>query len=413
MRDRRRDVPRKAASALFFRLLAPRLVFATCLGAALLSSTTHARAEEPVLQTEQSDIAKLPPAGPHRILVMDADYPHAKDGRVYVVDADAGKLLGMVQAAYNGNMVQAPDGRFFSVAETVWSRGNRGDRADLLATYDPSTLTISNDEVLPGRALVTPKANDLAISADGGRIYVYDMIPSNAVHVVSTATHMVETNVDIPGCALIYPWGPAGFSSLCADGGLSNVSLSAGGAPKVTHTPSFFAPDRDPVFENSPSVATDGSALFIAYSGLVYPAKLGANSTIGTPFSIQEAAGMKRASDASAPFETTWRPGGWQLAAYHKATGHLYVLMHKGTFWTHKEPGTEVWEIDVAARKLVRRISLPAPSAMIGVTQDASPLLFTTNDTGDFFILDAATGKLRRKMDRLGTSLVFTLAPGQ
>jgi methylamine dehydrogenase heavy chain len=56
---------------------------------------------------------------------------------------------------------------------------------------------------------------------------------------------------------------------------------------------------------------------------------------------------------------------------------------------------------------------LKVASTMVGVTQDASPLMFTTDDNGDFFISDARTGKLLRTMKGLGTSLIFTVAPGE
>lgn len=382
-------------------------ILAACLSVPL----AHA-ADEPVLETEESDILRLAPPGPHRILVEDAAGHHAKDGRVYVIDADAGKLLGMVQAAYNANVVEDPRSGAFYVGETVWSRGNRGDRADLLASYDPQTLEIADDLLLPGRALVTPKKNDLALSADGGKVYVFDMVPTNAVHVVDTATHKVARTVDIPGCALVYPWGDAGFSSICGDGSLVNVSLGAAG-PALTHAKPFFDPARDPVFEHSPERSRDGKAWFISYTGLVYPATLSAAPVIENPWSIQEAAGMSRAPGAQSPFAVAWRPGGWQLAAMHNASNRLFVLMHKGTFWTHKAAGTEVWEIDAGTRKLIRRIPLPRPSTLVGVTQDAHPLMFTIDEGGDLFIWDAATARPLREMKGLGSDLFFTVALGE
>lgn len=381
------------------------------LGASSVASL-KAWADEPVVQEEESDIIKLSPVTPHRILVQDTAGTHAKDGRIYVVDADKGKLLGMVQAAYNGNVVQDPKGRAFYVAETVWSRGNRGDRLDLLPAYDPQTLTITNDEVLPGRALVTPKKNDLAISQDGGRVYVFSMVPTNAVHVVDTATHKVSQTVDLPGCALAYPWGNNGFTSICADGGLANVSLKDGKAD-VAHTKPFFDPEKDAVFEHSPTRRSDGKTWFISYSGLVYPTALSADSKVEAPWSIQEAAGMKKAPAAEAPFAKTWRPGGWQLSALHYASGHLFVLMHEGTFWTHKKAGTEIWELDTATHKLVRRIPLPVPATMVGVTQDDKPLLFTNDNEGDLFIWDMKSGKQMHKMPHLGDDLYFTVALGE
>jgi len=132
---------------------------------------------------------------------------------------------------------------------------------------------------------------------------------------------------------------------------------------------------------------------------------------VDAPWSIQEAAGMKRAP-AAAPFAIAWRPGGWQLAALYHATGYLFVLMHQDTFWTHKQPGTEIREIDIASHKLIRRTKLAKPSGMVGVTQDADPLLFTNGPRDDFFIWNATTGKLLHTMPYLGDDLYFTVAAG-
>lgn len=383
-------------------------------GVALLAATATARADEPILQTEQSDVTTLAPWSPHTILVVDAVYQHNKDGRAYVIDADKGRLMGMVQAAYNANVTLTPDASHFYVGETTWERGNRGERNDLLAEYDARTLKITADEKLPSRALVTPKRNDLAISADASRVYVYQMSPGSGVEVVDTATHKVTQTVDVPGCALIYPWGNSGFSSLCADGTLANVSLGADGKPSMTHSAPFFEPDHDGIFEQSPSVTKDGKAWFISYTGKVYPTTLGVNATVEKPWSLQEGAGMKAAPDSAKPFEVTWRPGGWQMSALHKSRHELYVLMHKGTFWTHKDAGSEVWVYDTETHKRVRRMVLPVASPMVGVTQDDNPLMFATDEeTGDFFMLDAKSGKLLHKMKALGGALIFTVAPGE
>ncbi|MBB2202459.1 amine dehydrogenase large subunit [Gluconacetobacter tumulisoli] len=385
----------------------------TLLGALSVLASGPAQAADPILQTEESDILKLQPGGPHRILVEDGVYRHSKDGRVYVVDTDSGKLLGMVQAAYNANVAADPAGRTFYVAETTWERGNRGKRHDMLVAYDPLTLEPTMDIDLPSRALVTPKKADLGVSADGHYVYVYDTSPTNSVHVVDTAKKAVVQTVDVPGCALVYPWGPSGFSSICGDGSLANVSLDASGKPSVTHSAPFFVPDRDPVFEHSPKIAASGHVWFVSFSGLVYDAVLGTDVRIGKPWSLQEAAGLKPASDARAPFDVTWRPGGWQLAAVRARDSHLFVLMHNGTFWTHKEPGTEVWEVDLKTRKLVRRIRLAAPSTLVGITQDAASRVFVTDEAGDLIVLDGTTGKTVRPIRKLGESLIFTVAPGE
>lgn len=391
--------------------------FTSGLSAALaLSFGTAAMAadqSEPIPQTEESNVLTLPPAGPHRVLVTDSVYNHAKDGRVYVVDADHARMLGMMPAAFNANIVADPGGKNYYIGETMWTRGNRGDREDLLSVYDSHTLNLTDEITLPGRALITTKRQDMDISADGHWVYIFNFTPSNSVILVDTHTKKVAGSVDIPGCALAFAWGNNGFSSICADGSLSNVDITDPQKPVVTHTPAFFPVEKDAVFEQSPTDRNTGRTFFISYSGLIYPATLGAQSAVEAPWSIQEAAGMKRASNADSPFVMTWRPGGWQLAAIHKSDGHLFVLMHYGTFWTHKQDGSEIWDLDTSSHKLIRRIALTEPSDLVGVTQDPTPLLFTATDSGGFLMLDGETGVVQRRVDKLGDNLVFTMTQGE
>ena len=50
---------------------------------------------------------------------------------------------------------------------------------------------------------------------------------------------------------------------------------------------------------------------------------------------------------------------------------------------------------------------------MVGITQDDHPLMFTTDTDGDLFVYDAQTGHLLRTIKKLGTSVTFTVAPGE
>jgi hypothetical protein len=83
----------------------------------------------------------------------------------------------------------------------------------------------------------------------------------------------------------------------------------------------------------------------------------------------------------------------------HKTSGRLFVLMHPGTHWTHKEDGTEVWVFDTAARSRIARFALQQPSSSIAVTQDDEPLLFVSGGGpgggpgGGMSALNATTGE--------------------
>jgi methylamine dehydrogenase heavy chain len=381
---------------------------------ATLMPVTNATAEDKpaILQAEQSDTTTLPPSSPHTVTVVDWVEAHAKDGRAFIVDGDSGNLLGMVSAAFYANVIRDPNDKSIYVAETIWSRGNRGDRQDLLTVYDARTLQISSEIKLPGRALITTKKQNLDVSADGKLVYVFNMDPSDSVIFVDPKAGKVVGTVDVPGCALMYPFGNAGFSSICADGALATVTFTDPAKATVTRSAPFFDPDKDPVFEHSPTDRTTGMTYFISYTGIVHPIKLGPKPEIGKTWSLLEAAGLK-AGTTTPPAEEQWRPGGWQMSAFHKASGHLFVMMHSGPYWSHKSDGTEVWEFDVATQKLVKKIKLVEPSPMVDVSQDDKPLLYTTTDAAKFSVYDATTGTHLRDIAKLGDNPVMSVVAGK
>ena len=95
--------------------------------------------------------------------------------------------------------------------------------------------------------------------------------------------------------------------------------------------------------------------------------------------------------------------------------------MHMGTYWTHKQGGTEVWVLDTNTKKLVKRIPLqpiatsglanehPPFYATIGVSQDSQkPLIYLVSDEGGGdVVMDAGTGEILRKVDGAGGYTVF------
>ncbi len=355
------------------------------------------------LEPEVSDVATLKTNAPHRFFTSGWDTPSLN-----IYDADTGKLEGMLPSGYIPNLAIAPDNSRLYIAETYWVHGNRGDRHDMVSVYDAATLNLVKEIMLPSRALVS-KVQNFDLNASGSRAYVYVMQPASSVVWVDLKKQAVGGSVEVPGCSLVFPWGEQGFASLCGDGSLALVTVPASGAAIVTHTKPFFDANQDPIFENSLVDRVTGKAIFISFTGLVYQTKLGSSAVIDKPWSIQQAAGYAIAGTGVQ--ELAWRPGGRQLAAYHKASGKLFVLMHPGNYWTHKQGGTEVWVLDTHSHALLARFPLRAvPTsalgdervpfyANIGVSQDDKPLLYLLNPEGNDLVLDANTGEQQRKIE--------------
>jgi methylamine dehydrogenase heavy chain len=347
------------------------------------------------LKAEVSDVATLGPTTPHRLFSM------SWGGSVVIFDGDKGKIEGQLPAAHDGMIALAPDYSRFYVSETMWTHGNRGTRLDLLSIYDSKTLNLVKEIELPGRAVVGYKMRNLDVNASGTRAYVYSMRPAASIVWVNLTNQTLGGTIEIPGCALVFPWGEDGVSSLCGDGSMAIVSAPTGEAPKITHTKPFFDAANDPIFDNSLIDKASNRAVFLTYTGLIYTATLGADPIIDKPWSIQESAGFKRPGTAAN--ELAWRPGGIQPIGWHKDSDRLYVLMHAGDYWTHHNAATEVWVLNLKTHALLMRYPINAkPDAnvrSIVVSQKAKPLMYLLSENDGHIVLDADTGEELRKID--------------
>jgi methylamine dehydrogenase heavy chain len=276
------------------------------------------------------------------------------------------------------------------VADTVWSRGNRGTRTDYITVYDKRTLSPTGEIVLPGakRALIEPLEGMFSFADDERLALVFNFTPAASVTVVDLAQRKVLTEVKIPGCSLAYATGKRGFSSLCSSGTLLSVQLDAKGAVKSRSESRVFNDlDKDPLFTASALIA--GVRYFPTFHGRVQPIDLSTDEPKLLPdWPLVPAEDEKR----------NWRPSGLQLAASGD-DGRLYVLMqpdaHEGS---HKEPGTEVWVFDPQSHARVERLRLVRPGTSIEVTHDVNPLLLVaTSEQLDVYALPH--GNLMRSLD--------------
>jgi len=386
---------------------AMRTVLLASVAAGVFSGVVPAAQPSPdpglVPQAEINDVAILPPPGPHRLLVGGG----FRGGGVQVVDGDSGKVQGQFYATNASNLVVDPKDRFYYLAETAWTHGNRGARQDYVSIYD-TQLKLVAEVGIPGRLIAVPKSPTFDISADGRYGYVFDMQPASSVHVIDLQTRKLSSTVEIPGCGMVYPFGTTNFAALCADGSMA-TAIRGARSYAVTRSERFFDAENDPIYEESLVDRATGKALFLSYTGQVWSVKLGEKPVIAAPWTLMAAAGLPAASTATE--QVAWRPGGSRLAAWHLASNRLFVLMHVGTHWTHKEAGNEIWVFDTEKHQRVARWALKGKASSIAVTQDAAPLLFVTggggpDGPGGVDILDARSGEELRKVAGVSGSLL-------
>jgi methylamine dehydrogenase heavy chain len=365
--------------------------------------------ELPPLPVEKmGSVRTLPvPYPPHWVFVHDGSFFHMNDGKVVLLDADAGtqpaQYKGMINNAFMGQFAFSATRRELYVAETFFARGQRGQRTDVLTVYDQATLAPVGEVVLPGarRFSGMPEKHGLQL-IDGDRLaLVFNLNPATSVSVVDLDSRQLLSQIDIPGCALIYPTGPRGFSALCGDGAMLSTQLDAAGQVAAqTRTGPVWDVDEDPLFEK-PAIV-DGVAYFPTFHGQVLPVDLrGPVAQPGKAWSLLSEAERSEG----------WRPGGWQLVDTD-AGGRLYVLFHpEGADGTHNGPGTEVWVFDPKRGVRERRIALATPALSLMLTRDEAPLLVTTNAVMALDVYEAQSGKHLRTLTAFGQETPFVVYP--
>jgi len=317
------------------------------------------------------------------------------------VGSDARAVEGNLQARDSAMLLISSTRPEIYVADTVWSRGTRGTRTDYITVYDTKTLSPTAEIVLPTkRGLITAMEGMFAFTDDERIGLVFNFTPASSVTVVDLVKRKVLSQVEIPGCSLIYPTGQRGFSTLCASGTVLSLSLSADG--KVisrSESKPFNVIDTDPLFTWSATLG--GVRYFPTMLGHVQPI-----DTHGDAAAVLPPWSLVSQEEAAA----NWRPSGWQPVTGDGASS-LYVLMQPDAReGSYKEPGTEVWVFDVASKTRTRRLRLVRPGSSIALTHTTQPLLLVqSGERVDVY--DATSGSLIRSLNATGFRTRMTIQP--
>jgi len=357
------------------------------------------------LPNETSGVEQLPArANPHWVWVNDFNFFSMADGRAFLVDGDSGNMLGLLSTGYGFNSVLlARTANLIYSPETYYSRGTRGTRTDVVTLYDPVHLQpVGEIAIPPKRSSNMPMAADAALTDDERFLIIYNFTPAQSVSVLDMSTRKFVGEIETAGCTLVYPTGRRTFFSICADGSLLLTTLSDDGTlASRKRSATLFDGMKDPLSEKA--VRLGEVWLFASFQGTIYPIR-------STPQGV--------VLDAKWPLVTSaeqaqgWRTGGLQHLAVHRPSGRLYAIMHKGSLDTHKDPGTDIWVYDLAAKKKMQQISLRHKAGSIVVSQDAKPLLFTCFiESNVLDIYDALSGGYLRSLDSLGQTPTIMVTP--
>jgi methylamine dehydrogenase heavy chain len=369
--------------------------------ACLLGGAVTGRAQAP---SEDVPTRVLPAAGAHWVYVLDPGYPSVMTSKIDVIDADALKMLGMISAGYISYFESSPSRPEVYSIDTYYSRGTRGTRTDVVTIYDSRKLEpIGEVEIPPKRILVVPKRFSTGVTPDGRFMLVANMTPATSVSVVDLPARKFVGEIDTPGCTQVLISAKRRFTSMCADGSLLSVDLDeAGQAAHRDQSNPFFDPEKDPVFDHPAIVGP--RAYFATYHGMMYAADLSQ-----TPIRFDKPWPLLTDRDKA----ELWRPGGWQMMAANPKDGRVYVLMHQGGEWSHKQPGTEVWVFDAARQRRVDRLVLAGPGYSIQVSSDADPLLYVATPNpaspkeSTLQVYSALRGRYMGMMQELGSPFLL------
>ena len=359
-------------------------------------------------QAEIPSVNTLAPVQPHWVFVNRGG---GADG-TRIFDGDTGKMKGMVNMYGQDSFAFDPLGKNFYVAQTIWSKLDRGTRQDMLLIYDVTSLKLTAEIAIPGRMLIGNRTHNLVITADGKKALIYNMQPSSSVNVVDLEKRAFEQKIELPGCATMLTNTINGFSALCSNGTMATVAMD-GPKPSITRSAPFFSATEDPIFDTSILDPKTGKATLLSYSGLITPVTLGAAPKIGASWSIQQAAFMRKGTYT--PMDVNWMPGGRQPIAVHHASGRIYVLMHMGEYWSEYEPAQEIWVLDGNTHKLISRHALSGELkdklVNIAVSQDGESQVYASDGGGNTYVLDRETLEKKQKMESSGGGILYAVEP--
>ncbi len=328
-------------------------------------------------------------AGPHGILVNSLFSNVAE-----IYDADSGKMMGQISLGIGSNSVEIDKrNKLFHVAETYLSRHTRGERTDVVTSYEFETLSAIMEVRIPNKhASGMPHSSYAGITDDARFMLVNNISPALSVSVVDLQQSEFIVEIATAGCGLVYPTGDQAFLQLCGDGSVQLISLNKDGTEKSRiRSNHFFNVEKDPIIEKA--ARTGKGWVFTTFSGELFRVSTQDDSVAVEPLFNLDAK------------KEGWRIGGLQSIAYHAGEDLLITLMHEGGEHSHKDPGTEVWVYDLSAKRLSKKIKLENMATAIAMSQDDNPLVYSTFIGGTLLdIYELSTGSKIRSIENLGAS---------
>jgi len=307
----------------------------------------------------------------------------------YLFDSTSGDMLGLLSLTNYTPAVEISRvrGEVYA-AESYLSRGNRGDREDVLTVFDITTMSPVAEIDIPDKTLEVTGDFNIQLMGNGRHLAVYNFSPAQSVSIIDVENRRFDGEISTPGCAMIMPVNDASFLMVCGDGSLQLIRLADDGTESNrVRSEKFFSVEDDAVFDRV--ARTRDGWLLVSHAGMAYDVSVdNAEITVSKPWSL--------VSDAEQA--ESWRPGGYGLLSVHRDSNLAFVLMHQGAVDTHHEPGSELWIFDTEKHKRVMRWVLDEPWYEILVLQGDRPRLIAATEDRELHIYDALQQRLERSI---------------
>ena len=344
------------------------------------------------LAPEQAGVETLPELGKNWVI------GNTRNG-AYIYDADTGEMQGLISlSAHTASFEVDRARRQVYAPESYYARGVHGERTDVVTFYDFDNLSPVGEVEIPKKIAVLRFRRHVGMLGDNRYFLVFNMTPAQSVSVVDVESRTFVGEISTPGCAMIMPVAQHDFLMICSDGELQLIRLDENGAESSRErSKRFFKVLEDPIYDR-PFRTADGW-LLMTHSAQAYNVTVDDDDIeIGNAWSLLG----KDEKDQE------WRPGGNEFGTIHRATGLLYLLMHKPEKeYTHNDPGTEIWVFDINAKRRLERIELENPAYSLYVTQSDEPKLIVSEEEGGVKVYDALKLTLERTIDDPGPGAAF------
>ncbi len=313
------------------------------------------------IKPETLTVETFKDAGPHGILVNSLFSDIAE-----IYNADTGKFMGQISLGAWANSVEIDKkNKLFHVAETYLSRHTRGERTDVVTSYEFETLSAKLEVRIPNKhASGLPHSSYSGMTDDARFMMVNNISPAMSISIVDLKQSQFVGEIATAGCGLVYPVGDRAFLQLCGDGAMQLISLKEDGSEKSrVRSERFFDVEEDPIMEKA--VRTGRGWVFTTFKGELFQV-----SVEGEAIAVKPLFNLDMDDEG-------WRIGGVEAIAYHAASDILLTLMHQGGEHTHKDPGTEIWVYNLSAKRLMHKMKLENMASAITVSQDDKPLIYS------------------------------------